>query len=85
MRELIKSIKDNKIKKLVKHLLLASLFIGIIGIIILLTYYTYSTSFIILKLGVFTIQASIVCSLFSIMCGVFFDDYLENPNKFNIK
>ncbi len=78
MRELIKSIKDNKIKKLVKYLLLASLFIGIAGIITLLTYYTCSTSFIILKLGVFIIQAGIVCGLFSVMCGVFFDDYLKS-------
>ncbi len=78
MRELIKSIKDNKIKKLVNYLLLASLLVGIVGIVTLLTYYAFSASYIILKLGVFIIQASIVCGLFSVMCGVFFDDYLKS-------
>lgn len=77
MRELIKSIKDKKIKKLVKNLLLLSFFIGILGILTIYIYYKFFISFNILKLGVFIIQAGIVSGLFSVMCGVFFDDYLN--------
>ncbi len=77
MKNLIKSIKDKKIKRLVKILLLISFAIGILGILTILIYYKYFISFNILKLGVFIIQAGIVSALFSVMCGVFFDDYLS--------
>lgn len=80
MKKIIESIKDKKIKGLVKKLLLISLFISILGILTILIYYKYFISFNILKLGVFVIQAGIVSALFSVMCGVFFDDYLKsNP------
>lgn len=78
MKNVIESIRDKKIKGLVKKLLLISLFIAISGILTILVYYKYFISFNILKLGVFIIQAGIVSALFSVMCGVFFDDYLES-------
>ncbi len=81
MRKLISSIKDKKIKRLVKKLLLVSFIIGILGIVTILIYYKYFISFNILKLGVFIIQAGIVSALFSVMCGVFFDDYLNYNEK----
>lgn len=77
MKKLINSIKDKKIKRLVKRLLLVSFIIGILGIVTILIYYKYFISFNILKLGVFIIQSGIVSALFSVMCGVFFDDYLN--------
>ena len=77
MKNLIESIKDKKIKRLVKKLLLISFIIAILGIITILVYYKYFISFNILKLGVFIIQAGIVSALFSVMCGVFFDYYLR--------
>ena len=77
MKNLIESIKDKKIKRLVKKLLLISFIIAILGIITILVYYKYFISFNILKLGVFIIQAGIVSALFSVMCGVFFDVYLR--------
>lgn len=77
MKKLIESIKDKKIKRLVKKLLLISFIIATLGIITILIYYKYFISFNILKLGIFIIQAGIVSALFSVMCGVFFDDYLR--------
>lgn len=77
MKKLIDSIKDKRIKRLVKILLLVSFIIFTLGLITILIYYKFFISFNILKLGVFIIQAGIVSSLFSIMCGVFFDDYLN--------
>ncbi len=77
MKKLIESIKDKKIKRLVKRLLLISSIIGFLGIIAILIYYKFFISFNILILGVFIIQAGIVSALFSIMCGVFFDNYLQ--------
>lgn len=77
MKKLIESIKDKKIKRLVKKLLLISSIIGFLGILTILIYYKFFISFNILILGVFIIQAGIVSALFSIMCGVFFDNYLE--------
>lgn len=77
MRKLIESIKDKKIKKIVKRLLLISFIIALLGILTIFIYYKFFISFNVLKLGVFIIQAGIVSSLFSVMCGVFFDDYLN--------
>lgn len=82
MRKLIESIKDKRIKRLVKKLLLISFIIFILGIITILVYYKFFISFNILKLGVFIVQAGIVSSLFSVMCGVFFDDYLNYNENF---
>ncbi len=42
MKNLIESIKDKKIKRLVKKLLLISFIIAILGIITILVYYKYS-------------------------------------------
>lgn len=82
MKKLINSIKDKKIKRLVKILLLVSFIIGILGISTIIIYYKYYISFNILKLGVFIIQAGIVSALFSVMCGLFFDDYLNYNENF---
>lgn len=74
------SIKNKKTIKLVKIHLCISFIICIIGLLLIYFFNTY-LKFIFLKSGIIIFRMGLLSGVFSIICGIFFDNYLEYNYK----
>ena len=70
------SIKNKKTIKLVKLTLSISYIVCIIGLILLYLFNTYYR-FILYKSGIIFFRTGLLMGVFTIICGVFFENYLE--------
>ena len=76
MNNLNLSIKNEKTKKLVNITLCISHFICILGIIILYLYNTYYISKYLYTVSIVLFRTGLFSGTFSIICGIFFENYL---------
>lgn len=70
-------IKNKKIKRLVDINLLISFLTCIIGIIIIWIYNIYIISFDLFDIGIIVYRTGLLIGIFSYMCGVVFENYLD--------
>ena len=70
------SIKNKKTLKLVNTMLYISFFICIIGILNLYIFNTYYISIDLYKSGIIIFRTGLLAGVFSIMYGIFFENYL---------
>lgn len=76
MNNLNISLKNKKTKKLVNINLLISFIICICSIILLLIYNKYYISLYLLDIAIVLFRTGLFVSTFSIIFGIFFDNYL---------
>ena len=72
------SIKNKKNIKLVKIFLYISFLICIIGILLLHIYIKYYFSINLFKASIIVFRTGLLCGIFTIICGIFFEKYLNS-------
>ena len=70
-------LKNPKVIKLVKIHLLISFLTCILGIITLGIFYKYYISIFLLEASIVIFRSGLLIGTFSIICGIFFEKYLE--------